>query len=156
MAVYSQWTTLGLKPQVFPKATLHCQYIFVAFLTLSEMCCFQLSFLSSITPKNLTWLSKESCTPFSLGSLKFLAFLALVKSTSFVFCGLTERPCSVHHFSTIESAEFISELKVLSNLPMIRMTRSSAKPSVLNPARFSSLKRLTITIFQRIGERTPP
>src|SRR5262249_42296779 len=126
MALYIQYRTFGLRPQVLPNAILHCHNTLVALVALSSTCLFEFNLLSRMTPKYITSYVNLTSIPKSVCRFGASTFRFLVKSMSPVLCSLTVGPASQHQFSTKRNTLLIKELRVSPYSPDNRIAMSSA------------------------------
>ena len=100
----------------------------------------------------------ERCRVFRnrRGSKNPGSFLFLVKATSPVLSGLTDRPSPPHHSSTVCWAHCISPDTLLGNFPIARRQMLSAYPCAYTLPSLSLTSKLSTTRHHKRGDKTPP
>ncbi|KAG8276632.1 hypothetical protein J6590_062241 [Homalodisca vitripennis] len=112
--------------------------------------------LSRFTPRYLTSGFSSTGEPLNRKGPILSICRLLVKATTAALVGLTVRPTLSHQFPTMFRAALVSSVIVVLNLPLTRITISSAYPCAKTPLLFKEFSRSSTTRFHRRGERTPP
>lgn len=107
-------------------------------------------------PRYFTFSANFKSFPKSLiGDKSILVFLRV----NLISCDLsrfTVSPVLMHHFSTSRRVLFMMEHKVIVEIPLMSKARSSAYATTCMPRPWRMVMSFFMTIFQYIGEPTPP